>query len=146
MLQVAGPETRSFREFHELYFSADQPQNLNLVAGGDLRPLRRKSGCGLLLAAELGQAAGTCSLSGNAHGCTGDKLITERYEDGKRFISVDTAKEFGQVLDQLDNYRVEIEAPEEVIEAFGILDSAEELGIEPDDGLPPEAYERGRWN
>ena len=77
----------------------------------------------------------------------GVKLITERYEDGKRIISVETAEEFGQVLDQVDNYRVEIEAPEEVIEAFGIFDSDEELGVEPDDeGLPPEAYERGRWN
>ena len=74
------------------------------------------------------------------------KMITERFEDGKR-ISVETAEEFRQVLDQLDNYRVEIEAPEEVIEAFGIFDSSEELGIEPDDeGLPPEAYERGWWN
>ena len=74
-------------------------------------------------------------------------MIRERYEDGKRIISVDTAEEFGQVLDQVDNYRVEIEAPEEVIEAFGIMDSAEELGVEPDDdGLPPEAYERGQWN
>ena len=33
------------------------------------------------------------------------------------------------------------------MEAFGIFDSAEELGLEPDDeGLPPEAYQRGRWN
>ena len=47
----------------------------------------------------------------------------------------------------MDNYRVEIEAPQEIIEAFGIFDSGEELGVEPDDeGLPPEAYERGRWN
>ena len=77
----------------------------------------------------------------------GVKLITERYEDGKRIISVDTAEEFGQVLDQMDNYRVEIEAPQEIIEAFGIFDSAEELGVDADDeGLPPEAYERGRWN
>lgn len=77
----------------------------------------------------------------------GDTLIRERYEDGKKIISVDTAEEFGQVLGQVDNYRVEIEAPKEVMEAFGITDSAEELGIEPDDeGLPPEAYERGRWN
>ena len=60
---------------------------------------------------------------------------------------MDTAEEFGQVVDQVDNYQVEIEAPEEVIEAFGITNSAEELGVEPDDdGLPPEAYERGRWN
>ena len=74
-------------------------------------------------------------------------MIREPYEDGKRIISVDAAEEFVQVLDQVDNYRVEIEAPEEVIEAVGILDSAEELGIEPDDeGLPPEAYEKGRWN
>ena len=74
-------------------------------------------------------------------------MITERYEDGKRIISVDTAEEFGQVLHEVDNYRVEIEGPKEVIEAFGIFDSAEELGIDPDDeGLPPEAYERGRWN
>ena len=68
----------------------------------------------------------------------GDKLIRERYEDGKRIISVDTAEEFGQVLDQADNYRVETEAPEEVIEAFGVMDSTEELGIEPDEeGLFP---------
>ena len=60
---------------------------------------------------------------------------------------MDTAEEFGQVLHEMDNYRVEIEAPAEVIEAFGIMDSAEDLGIDPDDeGLPPEAYERGRWN
>ena len=46
----------------------------------------------------------------------------------------------------MTNYRVAIEAPEEIMEAFGIQ-SAEELGIEPDDlGLPAEAYERGRWN
>ena len=33
------------------------------------------------------------------------------------------------------------------MEAFGIFDSAEELGLEPDDeGLPPEAYQRDRWN
>ena len=74
-------------------------------------------------------------------------MITERYEGGKRIISVETAEEFGQVLHEMDNYRVEIEASEEVIEAFGIFDSAEELGVEPDDeGLPLEAYERGRWN
>ena len=74
------------------------------------------------------------------------KMIRERYEDGKRIISVDTA-DFGQVLDQVDNYRVEIEAPKEVFEAFGIMDSAEKLGVDPDgEGLPPEAYERGRWN
>ena len=73
-------------------------------------------------------------------------MIRERYEDGKQIILVDTVDEFGQVLDQLDNYHVEIEALEEVIEAFGIFDSAEELGVEPDDeGLPPEVYERGRW-
>ena len=55
-------------------------------------------------------------------------MIRERFEDGKRIISLKTAEEFGQVLaDQEDNYRVEIEAPEEVIEAFGIMDSAEEL-------------------
>ena len=74
-------------------------------------------------------------------------MIRERYEDGKRIISVDTAEEFGQVLDQMQNYRVEIEAPREVFESFGIMDSTEDLGIDPDDeGLPPEAYERGRWN
>ena len=73
--------------------------------------------------------------------------IDASLEDGKRIISVDTAEEFGQVLDQADNYRVEIEAPKEVMEACGIFDSAEELGIEPDDeGPTPEAYERGRWN
>ena len=72
-------------------------------------------------------------------------MITERYENAKRIISVGTAEEFGQVLHEMDNYRVE--APGAVIEAFGILDSAEKLGIDPDDeGLPAQAYERGRWN
>ena len=53
----------------------------------------------------------------------------------------------GQVLGQVDNFHVVMEAPKEVIEAFGIFDSAEELGVEPDDdALPPKAYERGRWN
>ena len=60
-------------------------------------------------------------------------MIAERYEDGKRIISAETAEEFGQVLNQVENYRGEIEAPEEVIEAFGILDSAEEHGIESGD-------------
>ena len=64
-------------------------------------------------------------------------MISGGYEDGKRIISVDTAEEFGQVLDQADNYRVEIEARKEVMEACGIFDSAEKLGIEPgDEGLP----------
>ena len=51
-------------------------------------------------------------------------MIRERYEDGIRIISVETAEKLGQVLDQADNYRVEPD----------------------DDGLPPEVYERGRWN
>ena len=64
-------------------------------------------------------------------------MISERHEDGKRITLVDAAEEFGQVLDQMDNYRIEIEAPKEIIEAFGIFDSDEELGIEPDDeGVP----------
>ena len=76
----------------------------------------------------------------------GITMMTERYEDGMRIISVDTEDEFVEALDQMTNYRVAIEAPEEIREAFGIQ-SAEELGIEPDDlGLPAEAYERGRWN
>ena len=74
-------------------------------------------------------------------------MITERCEDGKRINSVETAEEFREVLDQVDNYRVEIEAPKEVIEAFGIMDSAEEFGVDPDDeGLSTEAHERGRRN
>ena len=74
-------------------------------------------------------------------------MITKRYEDGKKIISVDTAEEFRQVVDQIDNYRVEIEAPKEIIEAFGIMDSAEDLGVDSDDeGLPPEAHDRGRLN
>ena len=76
----------------------------------------------------------------------GITMMTERYEDGMRIISVDTEDEFVEALDQMTNYRVAIEAPAEIREAFGIQ-SAEELGIEPDDlGLPAEAYERGRWN
>ena len=74
-------------------------------------------------------------------------MITKRYEDGKRIISVETAEEFGQVLHEMDNYRVEIEAPKKIIEAVGISNTDEDLGIEPhNEGLPPEAYERGRWN
>ena len=73
-------------------------------------------------------------------------MISERIEDGMRIISVDTEEEFVEALDQMTNYRVAIETPEAIMEAFGIQ-SAESLGIEPDDlGLPAEAYERGRWN
>ena len=65
-------------------------------------------------------------------------MIAERYEDGRRIITVDTAEEFGQVQHEIDNFRVEIEAPEEVIEALDIFDSAEEVGVEPDgEGRPP---------
>lgn len=74
-------------------------------------------------------------------------MITERYEDNKKIISVDTAEEFRQVVDQIDNYRVEVKAPKEVFEAFGIFDSAEDLSIELDDeDHLLAAYERGRWN
>ena len=76
----------------------------------------------------------------------GITMVTERYEEGMRIISVETEEEFLEAMDQMTNYRVAIEAPEAVVEALAI-DSAEELGIAPDDlGLPPEAYERGRWN
>ena len=76
----------------------------------------------------------------------GITMMTERIEDSMRIISVDTEEEFVEALDQMTNYRVAIEAPEAIMEAFGVQ-SAKELGIEPDDlGLPAEAYERGRWN
>ena len=73
-------------------------------------------------------------------------MKTERYEDGRQIISVDTEEELAEGLGQMTNYRVAIEGPEEIADAFEIQ-SAEELGIEPDDqGLPPKAYERGHWN
>lgn len=73
-------------------------------------------------------------------------MMTECYKEGMRIISVETEEEFLKALDQMTNYRLAIEAPEAIMEAYGI-GSAEELGIEPDHlGLPAEAYERGRWN
>ena len=72
--------------------------------------------------------------------------MTERYEEGLRIISVETEEEFLEALDQMTNYRVAIEAPEAIMEAYG-FGSAQEVGIEPDDlGLPVEIYERSRWN
>ena len=51
---------------------------------------------------------------------------------------VDTEEEFVEALDQMTGCDRK--------QSFGVQ-SAEELGIEPDDlGLPAEAYERGRWN
>ena len=64
-------------------------------------------------------------------------MMTERYEEGMQIISVETEDEFVEALDQMTNYRVAIEAPEAIMDAYGI-ESAEELGIEPDDpGYPP---------
>ena len=75
----------------------------------------------------------------------GDTMISERIEDGTRILTAETEEDFAQALD-MQGPHDEIEAPVEVLEAFGIQ-SAESLGIEPDDlGLPAEAYERGRWN
>lgn len=67
----------------------------------------------------------------------------ERFDAGMRNISVAT-EEFLEALDQMTNCRVEIEAPEAIMEAYGI-NSAEKLGITPDDlGLPAKVYQRGR--
>ena len=75
----------------------------------------------------------------------GDTMISERIEDGTRILTAETEEDFAQALD-MQGPHDEIEAPVEVLEAFGIQ-SAESLGIDPDDlGLPAEAYERGRWN
>ena len=69
--------------------------------------------------------------------------MTERYEEGMRIISLETEEE---VLPPMTDHRVEVELPKEIVEALAI-DSAEELGIAPDDrGLPAETYDRGRWN
>ena len=73
-------------------------------------------------------------------------MISERLEDGTRVLTGETEEDFAQALD-MQGVDDEIEAPVEVLEAYKIFDSAEDLGIEPDDeGLPAEAYERGRWN
>ena len=64
-------------------------------------------------------------------------------------MSVDTEEEFLEAFDRMEANpdHIEVEAPQDLIEKYGIFDSAEELGIEPDDlGFPAEAYERGRWN
>ena len=73
-------------------------------------------------------------------------MISERLEDGTRVLTGETEEDFAQAL-EMQGVDDEIEAPVEVLEAYRIFDSAEDLGIEPDDeGLPAEAYERGRWN
>ena len=75
-------------------------------------------------------------------------MISERIEDGTRILTAETEEDFALRIQALDMQgpHDEIEAPVEVLEAFGIQ-SAKSLGIEPDDlGLPAEAYERGRWN
>ena len=60
--------------------------------------------------------------------------MTERYEEGKRIISLETKEE---VLPPMTDHRVEVELPKEIVEAIAI-DSAEEFGIAPDDlGFPP---------
>ena len=63
-------------------------------------------------------------------------MISERIEDGTRILTAETEEDFAQALD-MQGPHDEIEAPIEVLEAFGIQ-SAESLG------LPAEAYERGR--
>lgn len=106
--------------------------------GGELRPLRG------VLEYVTGREIASCPAKLMDLG--GITMVTERYEEGLRIISVETEEEFLEAMDQMTNYRVAIEAPEAVVEALAI-DSAEELGIAPDDlGLPPEAYGRGRWN
>ena len=73
-------------------------------------------------------------------------MISERVENGTRILTAETEEDFAQALD-MQGVDDEIEAPVEVLEAYRIFDSAEDLGIEPDDeGLPAEAYERSRWN
>lgn len=37
-------------------------------------------------------------------------MVTERYEEGMRIISVETEEEFLEAMDQMTNYRVAIEA------------------------------------
>ena len=81
-----------------------------------------------------------------SQGFRGSLVTTERYEEGLRIISVGTEEEFLEALNQMTNYRVAIEAPEAIMEAYGI-GSALEFGIEPDDlGFPAKIYERSRWN
>ena len=71
-------------------------------------------------------------------------MMTERYEEGMRIISVETEEEFLEALDQMTNCRVATKAPEAIMEAYGI-ELAEELGIAGDGlGLPSVAYERDR--
>ena len=47
-------------------------------------------------------------------------MMTERYEDGMRITSVEAEEEFIEALDQMTNYRVAINAPEEIMEVFRI--------------------------
>ena len=105
------------------------------------------------------------SVASKAHGFRDAGMMIECYADGTRIVSADAAVEFGLVLHEL--YKFQIEAPRVIIEACGIFDSnavaappaplkplspvpanvVNELGIEADnEGLPPEAYEKGRWN
>ena len=116
-------------------------------SGGGRRPLRGEIAPGSVFGVlEYVTGRGIASYPAKLMDLGGITMMTERYEEGMRIISVETEEEFLEAMGQMTNYRVAIEAPESIMEALAI-DSAEELGIEPDDlGLPAEAYERGRWN
>ena len=57
-------------------------------------------------------------------------MITKRIEAGTRIIRAETEEDFAQALN-MQGPDDELEAPAEVMEAFGIQ-SAESLGIEPE--------------
>ena len=58
----------------------------------------------------------------------GDTMISERIEDGTRILTAETEEDFAQALN-MQRPEDELEAPAEVMEAFGIQ-SDESLGIE----------------
>ena len=63
-------------------------------------------------------------------------MISERIEDGTRILTAETEEDFAQALD-MQGPHDEIEAPVEVLEAFGIQ-SAESLASSPTTwGFPP---------
>ena len=55
-------------------------------------------------------------------------MISERIEDGRRILTAETEEDFAQALN-MQRPEDELEAPAEVMEAFGIQ-SDESLGIE----------------
>ena len=65
-------------------------------------------------------------------------MMAERDEDGMLIISVETEEELAEALDRVrGNFRIAIEAPEEIVEAFGIQSAGSSASSPTTMALPP---------